>query len=416
MSEFRFLHAADVHLDSPLLGLSRYDGIPIAEVRGATRAAFDNLVDRAIAEAVDFMIIAGDLFDGDWKDMGTGLYFARAMGRLDQAGIPVFLLAGNHDAASVLSRTIPWPDNVHSFSSRRPETHLLEHIGVAIHGQSFANAAVVDNLAAAYPPAIPHIFNIGALHTALGGRPGHFGYAPCSLDDLRGRGYDYWALGHVHAHEIVSRDPFVVFPGNVQGRNIRETGPKGAVIVEVADRQVVTVEPIELDVVRWGRVEVDCTDLSLDTLHDEVRAALASAHSAADGKPLIARLMLTGETANAGAIRNSLVTFRDDVRALAAAISPDLWLEKVVEILREPKEAPATIAIGEDFATLIAAAPDDEELASLVAQDLAPFLEAVRADLDGGDGELHAKANDAEWSALVRAASDALRPRLEGAA
>lgn len=102
MKDFRFLHAADIHLDSPLHGLSRYDGVPADEVRGATRAAFDNLVQRAIDEPVDFVVIAGDLFDGDWRDMGTGLYFARAMGRLDQAGIPVFVLAGNHDAESVI--------------------------------------------------------------------------------------------------------------------------------------------------------------------------------------------------------------------------------------------------------------------------------------------------------------------------
>lgn len=413
MSEFRFLHAADVHLDSPLHGLSRYDGIPFEEVRGATRAAFDNLVNQAIAEAVDFVIIAGDLFDGDWKDMGTGLYFARAMGRLGQAGIPVFLLAGNHDAASVLSRTIPWPDNVRSFTSRKPETHLLEGLGVAVHGQSFANAAVVENLAAAYPQALPHIFNIGVLHTALSGRPGHFGYAPCSLDDLRGRTYDYWALGHVHAHEIVSRDPYVVFPGNVQGRNIRETGPKGAVIVEVADRQVVGVKPIELDVMRWEQVRIDCSSLSPETLLGAIRSALAAAHAGADGRPLIARLTLTGETRHAGSFRNTLVPLRDDVRAVAAAISPDLWLEKIVEQLHEPQGRFAPIAAGEDFAALIAAAPDDEELAALVAQDLAPFLDTIRGDLEEGEGELRAKASGANWSALVRAASDALRPRLE---
>lgn len=414
MSEFRFLHAADIHLDSPLHGLSRYDGIPLEDVRGATRAAFDNLVSQALAEAVDFVIIAGDLFDGDWKDMGTGLYFARAMGRLNQARIPVFLLAGNHDAASVLSRTIPWPENVRSFASRKPETHLVEGLGVAVHGQSFANAAVVDNLAGAYPQALPHIFNIGVLHTALGGRPGHFGYAPCSLDDLRGRGYDYWALGHVHAQEIVNRDPYVVFPGNIQGRNIRETGPKGALIVEVADRQVVGIEPIELDVVRWGRVETDCSNLSPETLLGAIRNALTTAHLGAGGRPLIARLALTGETRHAGSFRNTLVTLRDDVRAVAAAISPDLWLEKIVEQLHEPQGPHAPISAGEDFAALIAAAPEDQELAALVAQDLTPFLDAIRGDLEEGEGELRAKASSADWPALVRAASDALRPRLEG--
>ena len=124
MTDFRFLHAADIHLDSPLHGLSRYEGLPEDDIRGATRAAFDNLVQRALDEAVDFVVIAGDLFDGEWKDMGTGLYFARAMGRLDQADIPVVPPSGNHDAESVLTRSVPWPPNVKLFGTRRPETHI----------------------------------------------------------------------------------------------------------------------------------------------------------------------------------------------------------------------------------------------------------------------------------------------------
>ena len=231
MSDFRFLHAADIHLDSPLHGLSRYEGLPEDDIRGATRAAFDNLVQRAIDEDVDFVVIAGDLFDGEWKDMSTGLYFARAMGRLDRAEIPVFLLAGNHDAASVITRSIPWPPNVRLFSARRPETHLLAELQVAVHGQSFSTPAVTDNLVPSYPAAAEHHFNIGMLHTALAGRKGHADYAPCSLDDLKAKQYDYWALGHVHQHETVCEAPHVVFPGNIQGRTIRETGPKGAVIV-----------------------------------------------------------------------------------------------------------------------------------------------------------------------------------------
>ncbi|RYG94962.1 MAG: DNA repair exonuclease, partial [Alphaproteobacteria bacterium] len=140
------MHAADIHLDSPLHGLSRYEGLPVDEIRSATRAAFDNLVQCAIDEDVDFVVIAGDLFDGDWRDMGTGLYFAKAMGRLDQAGIPAFLLAGNHDAASVISRTVPWPPNVRLFGSRRPDTHHLPELSVAVHGQSFSTPAVTENL------------------------------------------------------------------------------------------------------------------------------------------------------------------------------------------------------------------------------------------------------------------------------
>lgn len=181
MGSFRFLHAADVHLDSPLHGLARYEGIPHDDVRSATRAAFDNLIEMALREQVDFLVIAGDLYDGEWKHMGTGLYFAHAMGRLDREGIPVFLLAGNHDAASVITRQIPWPANVRLFSSRQPQTHLLEDLGVAVHGQSFATPAVTENLVAKYPDAIPHAFNTGVLHTALSGPPGHAPYAPATF-------------------------------------------------------------------------------------------------------------------------------------------------------------------------------------------------------------------------------------------
>lgn len=414
MSAFKFLHAADVHLDSPLIGLSRYEGIPLEEVRGATRAAFDNLVRYAIDQAVDFVVIAGDLFDGDWKDMSTGLYFARAMGLLAKANIPVFLLAGNHDAASVLSRSVPWPENVRLFAHKRADTHLLEALGVAIHGQSFANAAVADNLALGYPPALDHAFNIGVLHTALSGRQGHAGYAPCSVDDLGGKGYDYWALGHVHAYECVSTDPYIVFPGNLQGRTIRETGVKGAVIVEVSDRQVTSVERVELDVIRWARVAVDCSSVEMEDLQVAIRSALADAHAKAAGRPLIVRLVLTGQTPQAGAIRDGIGSMRDDVRAIAAAVSPELWLEKIVEELSGKSQA-IPLGIGEDFAALVASAPDDPVLARLVEEDLKPFLDAVRGDLAGAEDPLRVSAENAVWGEVIRSASDALRHRLQGA-
>src|SRR3546814_2452354 len=137
---------------------------------------------------------------------------------------------------------------------RRPDTHHLPELSVAVHGQSFSTPAVTENLVLAYPPAEQHVFNIGILHTALAGRQGHADYAPCSVEDLRSRGYDYWALGHVHEFEVVSTEPYVVFPGNVQGRTIRETGAKGAVLVAVADGDVTSVERIELDVIRWARL------------------------------------------------------------------------------------------------------------------------------------------------------------------
>lgn len=412
MTSFRFLHAADIHLDSPLHGLSRYEGLPVDEIRSATRAAFDNLVQCAVDEAVDFVVIAGDLFDGDWRDMGTGLYFAKAMGRLDQARIPAFILAGNHDAASVFSRTVPWPPNVRLFSSRRPETHRLPEISVAVHGQSFSTPAVTDNLVLAYPPAEAHTFNIGMLHTALVGRQGHAAYAPCSVDDLRSRGYDYWALGHVHDFEVVSTEPHVVFPGNVQGRTIRETGAKGAVLVDVADGEVRSVERVEFDVFRWAHLEVDCTNTLLDEVSDVLRSALVGLHgSNASGRPLIARVTLTGETSDAGAVRNGAATLRDDVRAIASSISPNLFVEKVRVEVTEPTRT--TWSVGDDLSAMIQEAATDPDLAGILGRDLERFMLAASTSLgEPEDGDLRQSAAQGEWADVLGTASTALRSRL----
>lgn len=413
MTDFRFLHAADIHLDSPLHGLSRYEGLPEEDIRGATRAAFDNFVQHAIDEAVDFVVIAGDLFDGEWKDMSTGLYFARAIGRLDQLSIPVFLLAGNHDAASVITRSVPWPPNVRRFGTRSPESHLLPELGVAVHGQSFSTPVVTDNLVLAYPDATEHHFNIGMLHTALAGRQGHATYAPCSLDDLKSKRYDYWALGHVHEHEIVCEDPHVVFPGNTQGRTIRETGPKGAVIVAVEDGRVASVERIELDVLRWARVEVDCTDASADGAPALMRAALLSKwQESGAGLPLVARVTLTGQTVAAGALHDSAAALRDDARAVAASISPDLFIEKVM-VLVTPQALSQDVVIGDDLAALIEQAGTDPTLAALLAEDLAPFLLAAQASLGPSeDADMRLSASDGDWTAVLGTATLALRSRL----
>ena len=416
MAGFRFLHAADIHLDSPLHGLARYDGIPAGDVRSATRSAFDNLIHYACTEAVDFVLIAGDLFDGDWKDMSTGLYFARAMGKLAAADIPVFLLAGNHDAASVLTRQLPWPDNVRQFSTRRPETHVIEPLGVAIHGQSFANASVTDNLAAAYPAAAAHRFNIGMLHTAMAGHEGHAPYAPCEVGDLLAKGYDYWALGHVHDHEIVHEAPHIVYSGNLQGRHIREAGIKGAVLVEVEDNAVARLRHVPLDVLRWARVPVDCAAIEdQSALDTAVSAALTRHHSElSDGRPLVARVVISGATALAGTLHDRSAMLRDEVRALAAAIAPDLWIEKVQLDVTAPVLADAPAA-PDDFLALLAEAADAPELAGMLADELGPFLLAAAKAGEPAEGDLATLARSGDWPALVRTAGAALGARLSGA-
>jgi exonuclease SbcD len=412
MSTFRFLHAADIHLDSPLLGLSRYEGLPIDEIRSATRAAFDNMIQCAIEEAVDFVVIAGDLFDGDWRDMGTGLYFARAMGRLDQARIPAFILSGNHDAASVISKNLPWPPNVRLFGSRKPESHSLPHLAVAVHGQSFSTPAVTDNLVLAYPKSIEHNFNIGMLHTALAGRQGHAPYAPCSVNDLRSKGYDYWALGHVHEFEVVNTNPYIVFPGNLQGRKITEAGVKGAVIVTVVDHEVTAVDRIELDVIRWARVEVDCAGSCQDDVVDLARTKLSLLQKTnASGRPIIARVILVGETVDAGILHDGASSLRDEIRAIASSISPDLFVEKVTVLVTEPLRDDTVLSEG--LSALINDAANDSSLAVALAEDLEKFMLAAASTLgDPEEGELRTAAARGDWPIVLETVSTALRARL----
>ena len=265
MTSFRFIHTADIHLDSPLRGLAGQEGSAAERIRAAPREAFDTLIGQAIHEKVDFVVIAGDLYDGNWRDYRTGLFFVRQMGRLAAEGIPVFLLYGNHDAESQITRRLVLPGNVRTFSSRQPETFALEELGVALHGQSFPQRDVTNNLVPGYPQPRPGTFNLGVLHTALGGMGDHANYAPCTLDDLVNKGYDYWALGHVHQGCVLNERPHVVFPGNLQGRHIRETGPKSAYMVTVGDGEVAELSPIHADVVRWALLPVPvdgCTQMN----------------------------------------------------------------------------------------------------------------------------------------------------------
>lgn len=329
---FRFIHAADPHLDSPLQGLEARDSAPVGVLRGATRRAFENLIQLAIDELVNFVVIAGDLYDGDWKDYSTGLFFRNQMARLKASGIPVYLIAGNHDAASVISKRLSLPDNVHVFSTRSSESFEVPALPVVIHGRGFPNRAVPENLAQEYPPAIPGKFNVGLLHTSLTGRVGHDTYAPCTAQDLRGKGYSYWALGHIHQPEVISEDPWIVFAGNCQGRHARETGPRGCRLVTVnASLEVESVDWCTLDVVRWQDVRVN-----LDGLENEaeavqhIRKAVVDAVEMAEGRLLAARITLTGPTQLHGSLHRDVQRWRAEILGIAQDFGEDcVWIEQV---------------------------------------------------------------------------------------
>jgi DNA repair protein SbcD/Mre11 len=358
---FTFIHAADLHLDSPLRGLSRHEDAPVAAIRGATRRALENLVDLALEKKVTFVLIAGDLYDGDQKDYATALFFNRQMLRLRAAKIPVFAISGNHDAESVITKALSPPDNVQFFPVKKAATYTFPNLPISIHGQGFANASVQENLALSYPDPVPAHFNFALLHTSLAGSAQHDTYAPCSLADLEKKGYHYWALGHIHQPEVLQKSPWVAYSGNIQGRKINELGERGCYLVQVDDSLKVTSHDfIPLDVVRWHHLSLDVSSLaSLDSLRDEISRTFSAARQRVGDRLLALRLTLTGATALHGELHTERHRWQAECTSVAQEIDPEqIWFEQL-KLATTPTHDLAELAARDDLTALVLSALDD---------------------------------------------------------
>lgn len=392
----KFIHTADIHLDSPLSGLAAYKDAPAELLRTVTRDAFSRLVDVAIEEAVDFMVIAGDLYDGTWKDYNTGHFFCREMGRLNKVGIPVYLLYGNHDAESEMTKKLTLPTNVHTFESRKANTFRIDALKVAVHGRSYKEAATLDNLVTSYPLPVAGWLNIGVLHTALGGYAAHANYAPCTLAELNAKSYHYWALGHVHEHAILQKDPWVVFPGNLQGRHIRETGARGAMLVTADETGIQSVERLLVDSLRWHRVEVDASGVA--TLPEVSRLVGQAFEKLVTGTPesiyLSVRVAILGKTQAHGELFGLEKQLREEILGQAAALGIHrLWVEKVC-LETEPSVDASQMATRSDaiadLQKFLADAPGDAELLDSLLDDLRPLVDKMPLEVIHGVPELNA--------------------------
>jgi DNA repair protein SbcD/Mre11 len=383
----KILHAADLHIDSPLRGLSRYEGAPEEDLRLATRRALENLVRLAIELPVDAVLLAGDVYDGDWRDYSTGLYFSRQMAALGRAGIRVYMISGNHDAQNRMMRTLNPPGNVHVFTTDRPDTVRDEKAGLAVHGQGFAEWDLSENLAVGYPARENGLFNVGLLHTGLeGGYADHKRYAPCTVADLQARDYDYWALGHVHTRQILSQEPWIVYPGNIQGRHARETGPKGCTIVTVdGELRIESVVHHDLDTARWEHLDVDVTGLDdADHVLGRVRQRF---QEIPEERLTAVRVTLSGATSAHLSLWRDRERILNELRA-AAGDQPNLWLEQLK--LRTSSEdhgdsGGGTTGILTDVRrTLTALGADPDGLAARLSNH--PLIGRIPAKIKSSDG------------------------------
>ncbi|MDX8500832.1 DNA repair exonuclease [Mesorhizobium sp. VK4C] len=334
---FRFVHTADIHLDSPLRSLALRNP-ELAELVGdASRQAFISIVDLCLAERVDALVIAGDLYDGDQTSMKTARFLASQMTRLHQAGIRVYMIRGNHDAISRISKQLALPDTVIIFGGRAQ--YVVQSGGgveVAFHGLSFANPKAPENLLPKYAGPQEGAANIGIMHTSLAGSPGHDVYAPCSVADLQGHGFDYWALGHIHIRQVYLGASTLVMPGIPQGRDINEAGEKSATLVTLRDDRSVEIEERLTSVAQFERVSIDLTGaLEWSEAIARIRLGLEQSRAAARSRYLVARLGLTGTSA----LSWTMIRDRDLAVAEAEQAAEQLgntWVEKVELDLSAP--------------------------------------------------------------------------------
>ena len=361
-TSLRFVHTADLHLDSPLKSLANRDPALADAVRTASRTALARTVDLCLDEAVDALLIAGDLYDGSQRSMHTAAALTREMKRLHDASIPVCVIQGNHDARSHITRELALPPNVLTFTGRGG-THRIADGRAAVHGVSFSKPHAPESLLPKFPKPAPDAWNLGLLHTSLAGSDGHDAYAPCTLEELVNFGYDYWALGHVHKRHVHRADaPAVVMPGNPQGRDMGEDGARGVTLVALAEGVPATLVEHVVGPARFERLAftVDPAE-SWQALLRRLDDALVTLRGTIDVEHLIVRVELSGSSPLAWRIARD----RDLVATLLQETADGLegtWIEKVSSEVRAP-DAPAA---GVDDGTLarLGALIDDELFAS----------------------------------------------------
>jgi DNA repair protein SbcD/Mre11 len=262
MKQITFLHTADLHLDSPMIGLSKLPEKIYKRLLNSTFVALKRIVDVAIEKQVDLLIIAGDVYDGEDRSIRAQVKFRQEMERLATRGIPVYLTHGNHDHLSGSWIHIPLPDNVFVFGEAvEHNTFTKENVVVNLYGFSYPRRQLFDRKIDNFKKTGDADFHIGILHGNEGGNSSHDNYAPFHVKDLIEKQFDYWALGHIHKRKILSENPPVIYPGNIQGRHNKEQGPKGCYYVTLTESNC-HLDWIDTADVEWDTIGIDVQNLT----------------------------------------------------------------------------------------------------------------------------------------------------------
>jgi DNA repair protein SbcD/Mre11 len=374
MPAYRFVHAADIHLDSPLRSLALRNPELADLIGNASRQVFVRIVDLCLDEQVNALLLAGDLYDGEQTSMKTARFLAEQVRRLHAAGIKVFVIRGNHDALSKITRELVLPESVHLFGGRADAVEIVRDRGerpIVVHGLSFTKPHAPEGLLSKYRAPVEGAINIGLMHTSLDGSAVHDVYAPCRATDLAGSGFRYWALGHIHKRSAAEGSCSIVMPGIPQGRDAGESGPKSVTLASVMDDGTIIVVERVVSVAQFERVLVDASRAETwPDLVARVETALGEATDRSKSDHVVARLALSGATPLAWAIRRDADLLHTEAESRSAAIG-NVWIEKVETHCQRP----ASDALGDS-------ADPVEELRRMMNEDVVGS-EAFRAEANG---------------------------------
>lgn len=337
MPKIRFIHTADLHLDSPFKGISELDEAISQELADATFNAFENIINLCIEEKVDFLLISGDVYDNQDKSLRAQLKFIDGLGRLSKEGIQTYVVHGNHDPSNGWASNLEIPMNVHVFGGRKVHKHIFQKDGedlAEIYGFSYHRRDITDSVIPEFEEKVSSstLFSIALLHCNLSTSTEHEPYAPCAVNDLTGLPIDYWALGHVHNMDIVKESPMIVYPGNTQGRHIREGGERGCYLVEVDDNHNIKMEFKPTACIRWQTKNLSIEGYkNIQELMREIYKIIDDIKEECDNRPAICRLNLTGRGALSQDLmrQSNIDDILSELRDNESTETCFVWVEKI---------------------------------------------------------------------------------------